>query len=322
MDFSIQLSKKYEIDCQCLYCFSSGIDATDHQKLLEILTNRSLEEIKIIKQLYSTLYNQDLLHLLHSSRRSNALAKVAYLRMSEPQLRDAEIIRNSLFGARVDLNTLIEVICTRSSAELHVIKQSYRSQYNSDTEQDVSTKVQGGFKEILVAVVRSSRNYGGRVDKSMGMCDAKTLYEAMESGRSIDQNTIISLISQRSTTQLKSILDSYKELYGNDLTKSLKRNKCGQFGKDLRVVLRCVQYPEKYFTKKLRRPVNSFDAQEALIRIIVTRFGVDISNVKSAFRSKAGSSLESLVRGEFNKNTSEKANSFTAELLIGLLNLS
>ncbi|PIA39163.1 hypothetical protein AQUCO_02700382v1 [Aquilegia coerulea] len=239
-----KVSKKYESDCQCLHGFISGVDAINQPKILKILTSRSFEEIKIIRQLYGAIYSQNLLHLLRNTRRNNALSRAAYLRMSEPYERDAEIVRDVLSGARVDLNTLIEIICTRSSLELQSIKQAYRSQYNSDIEQDVSLKVHGGFKEILFAVLKSSRNYGSRVDMSMAMCDAKTLYEAMESGKSIDQKTIISLMSQRSSDQFKSILDSYKELYGKELSKSLKRNRCGQFGKDLRVVVRCVQHPE------------------------------------------------------------------------------
>ncbi|KAF9599794.1 hypothetical protein IFM89_001740 [Coptis chinensis] len=326
MDSSTQSSRKLESDCQCFHSFISGVDETSQHKLLEIFTSRSLEEIKHIRELYSALYNQDLLHLLRSTRRDNALTKAAYLCMREPHERDAEIIRNVLFGDRVDLNTLIEVVCTRSSSELQGTKQAYRSQYNSDIEQDVSLKAHGGFKEILLAILRSSRNYGGRVDVSMAMCDAKTLYEAMESGKYVDQKTILSLISQRSSGQFKTILDSYKQLYGSEFSKSLKRNKCGQFGKDLRIAVRCLQYPEKYLSKKLQRSVNSFDAQEALIRIVITRSGVDVKDINNAYRNKTGYSLENLIRREFNttanrnKISTDKACDLTVEILVGLLN--
>ncbi|KAF5189236.1 Annexin a13 [Thalictrum thalictroides] len=303
--------------------YVTGTDAINQPNFLKILTSRSFEEIKIIRQLYGAIYNQDLLHLLRNTRRKNALSRAAYLRMSEPHERDAEIIRDALYGARVvDLNTLIEVICTRSSLELQSIKQTYHSQYNSDIEQDVTLKAHGGFKEILFAVLKSSRNCDGRVDRSMSMCDAKTLYEAMESGKSVDQKTIISLISQRSSGQFKSILESYKELYGKELSKSLKRTKCGQFGKDLRVVVRCVQHSEKYFAKKLRGSMNTFDTQETLIRILVTRSGIELKDINNAYRNKTGCSLESFVRREFNKISTEKENALAAEFLVGLLNYS
>ena len=84
--------------------------------------------------------------------------RAAYLRMIEPRERDAEIVRNSLFGngSSVNLNTLIEIACSRPSSELQCIKQAYRSRYNSDLEQDVTTKINSGFKEVITI------NYQGK----------------------------------------------------------------------------------------------------------------------------------------------------------------
>ncbi|PON63862.1 Annexin repeat [Parasponia andersonii] len=50
------------------------------------------------------------------------------------------------------------------------------------------------------------------------MCDAKTLFEAIESGKAVDEKTIISVLSQRNTGQLRSIWDSYKQLYGSEFS--------------------------------------------------------------------------------------------------------
>jgi hypothetical protein len=69
--------------------------------------------------------------------------------MIEPQERDAEIMRNSLFGgSTVNLNAFVEIACSRPSQELQCIKQTYRSRYSSDLEQDVTAKINGGFKEV------------------------------------------------------------------------------------------------------------------------------------------------------------------------------
>ena len=68
--------------------------------------------------------------------------------MAEPQERDAEILRNSLFGGSVNVNTLVEIACSRPSEELQRITQVYRSRYNSDLEHDVTAKINGGFKEV------------------------------------------------------------------------------------------------------------------------------------------------------------------------------
>lgn len=76
------------------------------------------------------------------------MQKVAYLRASEPHDRDAEIIRGSLFGRSLELSILTEIICTRSSPELRIVKGAYQSRYNTDLKQDVSYKVSGVLREV------------------------------------------------------------------------------------------------------------------------------------------------------------------------------
>ncbi|XP_021899832.1 annexin D5-like [Carica papaya] len=247
---------------------------------------------------------------------NSPFARVAYLRMSKPQERDAEIMRHSLFGGRINLHNLIEVACTRSSLELHFIKQAYNSRFNSNLEQDMGTKLNSGFKEILLAVMKSSQYYAGKADTSMAMCDAKTLYEAVETGKTIDQRSIVLIMSQRNTGQIKAILSSYRQLYGHEFSKAIKQSKCGQFGKELRVMIRCIQNPGKFFAKQLR--MKSGDGRELLIRVVVTRSGIDIKDINNAFTAKTGSSLENLVRREFN-NKDSKTNGIVAAILTGLI---
>lgn len=148
------------------------------------------------------------------------------------------------------------------------------------------------------------------------MCDAKTLYEAVGSGRTVDQKTIVSVLSQRNIGQVKAILVSYKQLYGHEFSKSMKQSKCGQFGIEVRIVVRCMQNPEKFFAKQLR--MRNADAREILIRTVITRSEIDIKDINEAFAAKTGSSLQNLVRREFN-NSKDKSNEIAAGILIGLV---
>lgn len=170
--------------------------------------------------------------------------------------------------------------------------------------------------QSLLAVLKSSRNHNSKANMSMAMCDAKTLYEAMESGISIDHMTMISLISQRNTEQIKSILISYKRLYGREFSKSLKRNICGQFGKELRIVIRCIQFPEKFFAKQIR--MRNSDPKEILMRIIITRSKIDIKDINDVFATKTGGCLENVVRREFSNSKGED-NGIVADILVEMI---
>ncbi|PKI37833.1 hypothetical protein CRG98_041783 [Punica granatum] len=153
----------------------------------------------------------------------------------------------------------------------------------------------------------------------MALCDAKTLYEAVESGKTLDKRTITTLLSRRNTAQIKAILLSYKQLYGHEFSKSIKNpSKCGQFGWELRVVIRCIQYPEKFFAKQLR--MKNADAREMLIRVVITRSGLDIRGINRALAAKRAGSLENLVRREFNGSAKGSlVNEVVAAILLELV---
>ncbi|KAE8721797.1 RNA-binding CRS1 / YhbY domain protein isoform 1 [Hibiscus syriacus] len=273
-----QSPRQYEQDCHILHSYISGnVGAISNKELVGIFVNRDLNALKLVRQTYSRRYGQDLLQLTSNVQRNNSFARIACLRMVEPHERDAQLMRHSLFGGNLNLNTLIE---------------------------------------ILLAVLRSCRNYGSKADMSLAMCDAKTLYEALESGKTIDQKTIISVLSRRNNGQVRAILSSYKQLYGHEFDKSVKRSKCGQFGKELRVIIRCIQHPEKFFAKQLR--MKKADGREILIRTVITRSGIDIKGINKAFATKTGSSLENLVILEFNTSKDKNSN-IVAGILIGLI---
>ncbi|XP_020082878.1 annexin D7-like isoform X2 [Ananas comosus] len=315
MATSKQLAKKYEADCQYLHHLFSGYSASrdEARAAVEIFTHRNTEELKLICQAYRALYSCDLFHLL--TRHNTTFARVAYLRASEPSNLDAEITREALFGTALNTDVLIEIICTRSSSELVSTKQAYQARYNSNLERDVSFKINA---------LNSNKYNGGRVDTSMAMCDAKTLYEAIESGKYIDQRCIILVLSQRSTDQIKAILSSYKQLYGREFTKFLKKEKCGEFGQLLRGVIQCIQFPEKHFAKQLRKRLKAGDAREVLIRTVVTRSEIDVRNINRVFTAKTGWTLESVIRNEFSNSSSynDKLYYSVGDFLVALLEQS
>ncbi|PKU74899.1 Annexin D6 [Dendrobium catenatum] len=101
--------------------------------------------------------------------------------------------------------------------------------------------------------------------------------------------------------------------------KFLKYYNSGEFGIQLRAVIRCIQFPEKHFEKQLRRAMVTGDSQEVLIRTLVTRSGIDIKNIDRVFSEKTGWSLEGLIRNEFNCSSHENSLGWVRDALISLL---
>ncbi|KAJ3705662.1 hypothetical protein LUZ61_009367 [Rhynchospora tenuis] len=250
------------------------------------------------------------------------MQRLAYLRAISPCNQDAEFIREALFGRNLNINKITEIICTRLSSQIVSLKQAYQSQYNTSLDRDISHKTNGTLKEVLLAILSSSNYNGGNVNATVSICDAKILYEAVESGQYVDQRCILSLIKQRSTEQLKAILCSYKQLYGYEFMKFLKTEKCGEFGKSLHAVIKCIQFPEKHFAKQIRLSVKNGNAREVLIYTVVTRAGVDVKNVNQVFAKKTGWSLESLIRNEFSGSSHvDKYFEYVGDFLVALIKI-
>uniref|UniRef100_A0A0D9XD21 Annexin n=1 Tax=Leersia perrieri TaxID=77586 RepID=A0A0D9XD21_9ORYZ len=149
MASSRDFAKRYEADCRHLNQFLSGnAPLSNTRPILEIFTARSNQEMKQICRAYSSMYHQDLLQLL--SQQKTTFARVAYLRASEPCVRDADIARDAMFGRRVDGDVLIEVICTRTSGEVALIKQAYQARYSSSLERDVASRTSGSLNEVSI----------------------------------------------------------------------------------------------------------------------------------------------------------------------------
>ncbi|XP_015696640.2 annexin A13-like [Oryza brachyantha] len=330
MASSRDFAKRYEADCRHLNQFFSGnASPSNARPVLEIFTTRSSQEMKQICRAYSSMYHQDLLLLL--SQQKTNFARVACLRASEPCVRDADIARDALFGRRLDGDVLVEVVCTRPSAEVASIRQAYQARYSASLERDVSSRTSGSLNEVLLAFLGSSGYHGGRVDATMAMCDAKTLYEAVESGRGVDRRSILQLLRHRSGDQLRAVLASYRRLYGQELARALKRKADGvghrsgeSFPGVFRAALRCAQRPERHFARAVRvaleRGGGGGAAREALVRAVVTRAGVDVRRVNQAFAAKTGWTLESVVRNEFAAGNADDG--LTGDLLVELLKLA
>ncbi|PON39082.1 Annexin repeat [Trema orientale] len=73
---SFQSSKQCQVDSQHLHSYLSGngVVTNHHQNLVEIVSCRNLNEIKSIRQSYSALCGQELLHAFASTQRNNPFA--------------------------------------------------------------------------------------------------------------------------------------------------------------------------------------------------------------------------------------------------------
>ncbi|XWS39706.1 hypothetical protein CRYUN_Cryun18bG0078000 [Craigia yunnanensis] len=191
--------------------------------------NKALEKYKYEQSLDHT---SEFVEKLEKELKEYLEHKARYKKAKEGAPQD--FLQVQVSGKESKLARESEVQQKEPSSELLKIKHAYQTRYNSDLEKDLTMKVNGGYKEIMLAVLKSCHNYGGKADMSLAMCDAKTLYEALESGKNVDKKTITSVLSQRNNGQVRATLSSYKQLYGHEFGTPLREANVGNLERNFR----------------------------------------------------------------------------------------
>ncbi|KAD4384201.1 hypothetical protein E3N88_24369 [Mikania micrantha] len=284
---------------------------SDNAAVIGILAHRDATQRAYIQQEYRTMYSEDILKRL-SSELSGKLETAVLLWMHDPAGRDATILRDALTTGFINLEAVSEIICSRTSSQLQMLKQIYHSNFGTYLEHDIERQAFGDHQKILLACLSKSRYEGMEVDREMAAKDAKALYKAGEKKLGTNEKVFVQIFSERSRAHLTAIITCYHDMYGGSLKKAIKKETSGLFEHALLTILQCAENPAKYFAKVLYKAMKGLGTDDTtLIRVIVTRTEIDMQYIKAEYHKKYKKSLNDAVQSE----TSGHYQSFLLSLL-------
>lgn len=287
-----------ERDCEEIHLACKGL-GSDEEKIIEILGSKNEQQRKEIRETYYAMYKEDLCKRLEKELHGK-LEKAIVLWMHEPADRDAIIARTALEGWCTDDRALIEVICTRSSTQIVKIREAYQKRYQRCLDDDVICKTNGPFQKLLLALLKAHRCECKGVDITKARCDAKMLYEASEGRCGTDEDTFIRIFSERAVSQLHAIFACYKQEYGHDIMKGLKRETQKELEEAIRVTIKSMYLPANYFAKVLHRGMKGLlNDESAITRVMVTRAEVDLKEINVVYERKYKMSIVQAFHQEF-----------------------
>ncbi|MCO5587366.1 hypothetical protein L7F22_041315 [Adiantum nelumboides] len=284
-------------DCANLYRAFKGFGCDD-KKVIEILGHRNYVQRRELRQAYSNLYAGDLLQRLKSELRGN-FERAVLLWMEDAADRDAIIIRDALKGWGTKDLALIEIICTRTGSQLQAIRHAYNTRFYRSLDDDIASDTSGDYKKLLLAYLNNYRPETPQVNMQLAHADCMELYRAGEGRLGTDEAAIIFILSSRSSAQLNACFHLYKQTYGHDIEKAMKRETSGNFLNALRAIVKCVHFPAKYFAKVLYKSMKGMGTDDAtLIRIVVTRAEIDMQYIKAEFVRKYHNCLDDMISSD------------------------
>jgi annexin A7/11 len=244
------------------------------------------------------MYSEELTKRLISELKGK-LEDAVLLWMHDPATRDAVVLRQALSGDVISLTAATEVICSRTSAQIHTIKQIYYSRFGFYLEHDLAQQTSGDLQKILLACVTTQRYEGLEVDRYTVERDAKALFKAGEKRLGTDEKVFIQIFSERSRPHLAAVNHHYHSVYGSSLKKAVKGETSGKFELALLTILQCSIHPGKYFAKVLYKSMKGLGTNDStLIRVIVTRAEIDMQYIKAEYLKKYRKTLNDAVHSE------------------------
>ncbi|XP_016952007.1 annexin B11 isoform X2 [Drosophila biarmipes] len=271
---------------------------TDEDALIEIICRRTNEQRQEIQRQYKTHFGKDLIEDIKSETSGNFEKLLVGLLRPIVDYYCAEL-NDAMAGLGTDEEVLIEILCTLSNMEIYTIKNQYLRLYGAHLESELKSETSGNFKRLLTSLITAARDESGRVDPVAAKNDARELLKAGELRVGTDESMFNMILCQRNYQQLKMIFQEYEGMTGHSLEKAIKKEFSGDVMEGLIAIYRCVTNKAEYFASRLHKSMAGIGTNDTqLIRVIITRSEIDMTDIKVAFERLYGKSLKSWIKGD------------------------
>lgn len=280
---------------------------TDDGKLISIVTRRYPHELKIIRDTYRTKFNRDLVADIHSET-SGDYREILEALFQDAIHFDAYCLHRAMKGAGTNDTCLIEILASRTNAELQQIKQIYQAEHRKSLEASVASETSGDYKEFLLRLCNGRDESTAVIDNNARQ-DAERLYRAGEGRLGTDEKVFIDIFARNSNAQLKAIADHYPNIPINKkhhtLFQAIESEFSGNIKNALLAVLTVAVYGRmEYWVESIYKAMKGAGTDDfRLWRVTFTVWHRgQLAELKTKFRAKYGKSLKEWVHSETSGN--------------------
>ena len=276
----------------------------DFDSLIEICVKFPRDQREQISQNYSQLFNKSLIEDFQAYLSGNF--KETVIGLFTPLIDyDCQQLRKSVKGLGTDEKSLVEILAVRSSEEIQKIRKRYSEIFpGRDLVKDVEDDTSGHFKNLLVSLITEKRSNNTIPDVNLCKNYGTALFNAFEhKNEEAQQKIITEIFSMKSKEEINEIAKSFRSASGITLLKGLEKYFKGSVFRALEAILYCLVSPAEYFAKRINESIVGLGTDDtSLIRILVTRFGVDLHPIKQYYRQNYGKEISTDIKGDTSGN--------------------
>uniref|UniRef100_A0A6Q2YLA7 Annexin n=1 Tax=Esox lucius TaxID=8010 RepID=A0A6Q2YLA7_ESOLU len=145
---------------------------TDEAAVIDVLARRTVAQRQRIKEVYKATVGKDLTEDLQGELTGHFEEVVLGLLMTPP-VYDASELKNAMKGAGTEEAALIDILASRTNAEIRAITGAYLKEYGKSLEEDIEGDTSGMFKRVLVSLATAGRDESDTVNEAQAVQDAK-----------------------------------------------------------------------------------------------------------------------------------------------------
>lgn len=284
-------------DCETLKKAMKGFGCDD-KSIINTLCFRSNAQRQQIRNTFKTMYGKDLIKELISELRGNLEDLVVAL-MYTPGEFDARELNNAMAGVGTTESILIEIMATRTNAEIRDIKMAYRMMFGKDLESALVSETSGYFKRMLVSLCNGARDESGHVDPARAKKSAQDLLSAGVKRWGTDEATFNAVLCAQSFPQLQAVFQEYQKLAGHDIEQAIRQEFSGDIEDGLLAIVKSAKNAPSFFAERAYNSMVGMGTNDrALIRIIVSRCEKDMVQIKQEFQRLYKKSLDGFISGD------------------------
>lgn len=208
----------------------------------------------------------------------------------------------SFQGLGTKEHVLIEIITTRTNAQIRQIKQAYKELFKTDLEKDIVGDTSGSFQNILVSLVNEARDEGSYVDGRKAFEDAKKLHTK----KGLDREVLNTLLATQNGQQLRQTFTEYQKISSITVDRAIANEFSGDDRDIYEAVIKGQRNKQLLFAEFLYNAMKGSGTRDQdLIRLLVSRSEIDLANIRTEYVRNFGKALDAAVASECTKQYKE-----------------
>ena len=258
-----------------------------------IILNTSYKERINIRSLYIHKYKEDFASIDINGIEKNFLN--CFLTSTEYDYNFLISILNQILSAvnvgkgvnYIYFDILTEIIGSRTSLKLKLLKDVYNRQYKRMLENDIAKVTFGEYQKLLLALLQCKRSKSSKADDNKCMNDAKLLYSSGNFKWPLNDTNYLRIFATSSPVELAKINEYFTQYTGKGLIEVINNNFVGNINKLLITIIMSNLDPSGYYASLIHESLyNNLIGVDfsKLYRIIISRNAYNFEDIRQIYK--------------------------------------